>query len=143
MNGNLDCLKCLIKASANIWIKNKRGDYPIHSIINTIASNKSNNKSVEYTQLFGKRRKIMLIFLFFFFLLGIIRYIFFIYPNKVNIQNDERRTPLHLAASYGDIEICRLLLECGARVNSFVQNVAVSKKILNVKKNRQQKYSNK
>ncbi len=55
-----------------------------------------------------------------------IRYIFQLYPTKINIQNDEQRTPLHLAASLGDIEMCQILIECGARVNSFIQTSAVS-----------------
>ncbi len=55
-----------------------------------------------------------------------IRYIFQLYPTKINIQNDEQKTPLHLAASLGDIEMCQILIECGARVNSFIQTSAVS-----------------
>ncbi|CAF4133445.1 unnamed protein product, partial [Rotaria socialis] len=53
-----------------------------------------------------------------------IRYIFQLNPNKINIQNDDRRTPLHLAASLGEIEICEILIECGAKVNSLIQTVA-------------------
>ena len=45
---------------------------------------------------------------------------------KINIQNDEHRTPLHLAASLGDIEMCKVLIECGARVNSFIRTSSVS-----------------
>jgi ankyrin repeat protein len=56
----------------------------------------------------------------------VIRYIFQLYPTKINIQNDEQKTPLHLAASLGDIEMCQILIECGARVNSFIQTSAVS-----------------
>ncbi len=44
----------------------------------------------------------------------------------MNIQNGEHRTPLHLAASLGDIEMCKLLIECGARINSFIQTSSVS-----------------
>ena len=31
----------------DIWIKNKRGDYPIHEAINTISSNKLRNQTNE------------------------------------------------------------------------------------------------
>ncbi|CAF2384298.1 unnamed protein product [Rotaria sp. Silwood2] len=106
-NGNLDCLKCLIKSNANIWIKNKRGDYPIHEVINTISLNKIRNQTIEYSHIFV-----------------VIRYIFHIYPNKINIENDDNRTPLHLAASLGDIDTCQVLIECGARINSFTRNLA-------------------
>ena len=58
--------------------------------------------------------------------LDVIRYIFQLYPNKINIRNDEQRTPLHLAASLGDIEMCKVLIQCGARINSFIQTSAVS-----------------
>ncbi|CAF3394398.1 unnamed protein product [Rotaria sp. Silwood1] len=106
-NGNLECLKCLIKSNANIWLKNKRGDCPIHELINTLSLNKIRNQKIEYSQIFA-----------------VIRYIFQIYPNKINIQNDEHRTPLHLAASLGDIDTCQVLIECGAKINSFVRNLA-------------------
>jgi len=56
----------------------------------------------------------------------LVRYIFQLYPKKINIQNDEHRTPLHLAASLGDIDMCKVLIECGARVNSFIQTPSVS-----------------
>ncbi len=59
-------------------------------------------------------------------ILDVIRYIFHLYPNKVNIQNGEYRTPLHLAASLGDIAMCEVLIQCGARVNSFIQTSGVS-----------------
>ena len=39
MKGNLDCLKYLIQANANIWVKNKRGDCPIHEVINNKVQN--------------------------------------------------------------------------------------------------------
>lgn len=61
-----------------------------------------------------------------YFILDVIRYIFQLYPKKINIQNDEHRTSLHLAASLGDIEMCKVLIECGARVNSFIQTPSVS-----------------
>jgi ankyrin repeat protein len=51
----------------------------------------------------------------------------------VNIQNGEHRTPLHLAASLGDIEMCKLLIECGARINSFIQTSSVSYYFLIIK----------
>ncbi|CAF3630197.1 unnamed protein product [Rotaria socialis] len=105
--GNLDCLTILMKSSANIWLKNKRGDYPIHEAINTISTNKSRNQTTKTEQIFA-----------------CIRYIFQLNPNKINIQNDDRRTPLHLAASLGEIEICESLIECGAKVNSLIQTVA-------------------
>ncbi|CAF0962055.1 unnamed protein product [Rotaria sordida] len=104
-NGNLDCLKYLIKSNANIWIKNKRGDYPIHEVINILSLKKVHNQTIEYSKIFA-----------------VIRYIFLIYPKKINIQNDEHRTPLHLAASLGDIDTCQILIECGARINSFMRN---------------------
>ncbi|CAF3490731.1 unnamed protein product [Rotaria socialis] len=105
--GNLDCLTILMKSSANIWLKNKRGDYPIHEAINTISTNKSRNQTTKTEQIFA-----------------CIRYIFQLNPNKINIQNDDRRTPLHLAASLGEIEICEILIECGAKINSLIQTVA-------------------
>ncbi|CAM2707318.1 unnamed protein product [Rotaria socialis] len=105
--GNLDCLTILMKSSANIWLKNKRGDYPIHEAINTISTSKSRNQTTKTEQIFA-----------------CIRYIFQLNPNKINIQNDDRRTPLHLAASLGEIEICESLIECGAKINSLIQTVA-------------------
>ncbi|CAF3920329.1 unnamed protein product [Rotaria magnacalcarata] len=106
-DGNLDCLQVLMKSSANIWLKNKRGDYPIHEAINTISTNKSRNQIIQNEQIFA-----------------VIRYIFQLNPNKINIQNDNHRTPLHLAASLGEIETCEILIECGAKINSLIQTVA-------------------
>jgi hypothetical protein len=63
-----------------------------------------------------------------YFILDVIRYIFQLYPKKINIQNDEHRTPLHLAASLGDIDTCGVLIECGARINSFIRTSAVSER---------------
>jgi ankyrin repeat protein len=61
-----------------------------------------------------------------FFFVEVIRYIFKFYPNKINIQNDEHRTPLHLAASLGDIDTCQVLIKSGARINSFIRTSSVS-----------------
>jgi ankyrin repeat protein len=58
--------------------------------------------------------------------LDILRYVLQLYPKRINIQNDEHKTPLHLAANLGDITICKVLIECGARVNSIIQTSAVS-----------------
>ncbi|CAF4397912.1 unnamed protein product, partial [Adineta steineri] len=51
LNGNLDCLKQLIKYNANIWIKNKRGDYPVHEAVNAISLSKVHHDTDEYLQL--------------------------------------------------------------------------------------------
>ena len=56
----------------------------------------------------------------------VVRYMLEMYPKKVNIPNGELRTPLHLAASLGDLPMCQLLIKCGARVNAFVHTSAVS-----------------
>jgi len=63
-----------------------------------------------------------------FFFSEVIRYIFELYPNRINIQNDEHRTPLHLSASLGDIDTCAILIECRARVNSFIRTKSVSER---------------
>ncbi|CAF4599735.1 unnamed protein product [Rotaria sp. Silwood1] len=111
LKGNINCLKHLIECNADIWIKNKRGDYPIHEAINSISLSKLRNKNNDLSQLQTGY-------------FDVVRYILQLYPKKVNIQNDEHRTPLHLAASLGDISMCKLLIECGARVNSFIQTKA-------------------
>jgi hypothetical protein len=87
-------------------LKNKHGDYPIHETIHTLSSKKLTN---EYQQI-----------------RTVIEYIFQLYSNKINIQNDEHRTLLHLAASLGDIETCNFLIRCGARVNSLIRTSSVS-----------------
>jgi hypothetical protein len=79
------------------------------------------------TGYFGIQKNSFLFFSFIIYLFkDLVRYIFQLYPKKINIQNDEHRTPLHLAASLGDIEMCKILIECGARVNSFIQTSSVS-----------------
>jgi hypothetical protein len=98
-----------MKYNANIWIQNKRGDYPVHE---AIVFYKLRNQSESQTGC-----------------LDIVRYIFQLYPKKINIQNDEYKTPLHLAANLGDINMCNVLIECGARVNSFIQTSRVSRPI--------------
>ena len=35
--GNLDCLKELLHFNANLYLKNKRGDYPIHEVIQSLS----------------------------------------------------------------------------------------------------------
>ena len=55
---------------------------------------------------------------------------FELYPNHIHIRNDERRTPLHLAASLGEIDTCQLLLECGARIHSLIRTSAVRSDLL-------------
>ncbi|CAF1385548.1 unnamed protein product [Adineta ricciae] len=105
--GNLVCLKHLLEAHANIWIKNKRGDYPIHEAINLLVTNKARKATDESTKIYE-----------------IIRYIFKLYPYKIAVQNDERRTPLHLAASLGDIDTCEVLIQCGANSNTFIRTNA-------------------
>ena len=99
-------MKSLIQWKANLWIKNKRGDCPIHETINTLPSKNLTN---EYAST-----------------LAAIRYILKLYPKRINIINDEHRTPLHLAASLGDIEACTMLIQCGARVNAFMRTPSVS-----------------
>lgn len=38
-------------------------------------------------------------------------------PGLVNFRDYDRRTPLHIAASEGHLEICKLLLERGSKIN--------------------------
>ncbi|KAL3922721.1 MAG: hypothetical protein SGILL_002051 [Bacillariaceae sp.] len=38
-------------------------------------------------------------------------------PQLVNFRDYDRRTPLHIAASEGHLELCQLLLERGAKIN--------------------------
>ncbi len=38
-------------------------------------------------------------------------------PSLINFRDYDRRTPLHIAASEGHLEICKLLIERGARIN--------------------------
>ncbi|CAF1099861.1 unnamed protein product [Rotaria sordida] len=109
LKGNINCLKCLIEHNADIWIKNKRGDYPIHEAINSISFSKFRNEKNDQLQ-----REC----------LDFVRFILQLYPKKVNIQNSEHRTSLHLAANFGDVTMCKILIECGARVNSFIQTTA-------------------
>ena len=47
-------MKHLLEAHANIWIKNKRGDYPIHEAINLLATNKTRKATDESTKIYGK-----------------------------------------------------------------------------------------
>ncbi len=58
--GNIDCLKRLIKYNADIWIKNKRDDYPIHEAITSISFSKHHNQINDFSQLrtgcFGRRK---------------------------------------------------------------------------------------
>jgi hypothetical protein len=54
LKGNLVCLKYLIKSNANIWIKNKCGDYPIHEAINALSVR---NETTEYSKVVGKKKK--------------------------------------------------------------------------------------
>ena len=55
-----------------------------------------------------------------------IRYLFRLYPDRINVLDEEHRTPLHLAASLGDIDTCRVLIECGATVNALLRTSTVS-----------------
>ncbi|CAF5180200.1 unnamed protein product, partial [Rotaria magnacalcarata] len=103
LKGNIDCLKFLIEYNGDIWVKNKRGDYPIHEAINAVPLSKLRNQNNDQLQKDCS---------------DVVRFILQLYPKKINIQNDENRTPLHLAASLGDINMCKVLIECGARVNS-------------------------
>jgi ankyrin repeat protein len=102
-----------VKSNADIWIKNKRGDYPINEAVHAVSFTKVHHQTNEFQQLqIG--------------CFDIIRYVFKLYPKKINIRNGEQRTPLHLAASLGDIEMCQVLIQCGARINAFIQTTAVS-----------------
>ncbi|CAF3420324.1 unnamed protein product [Rotaria socialis] len=111
LKGNIDCLKFLIEYNGDIWVKNKRGDYPIHEAINAVSLSKLRNQNNDQLQLQKGCS-------------DVVRFILQLYPKKINIQNDENRSPLHLAASLGDINMCNVLIECGARVNSFIQTSA-------------------
>lgn len=128
--GNIDCLKRLVKSNADIWIKSKRGDYPIHEAVNAISFSKLHHQINELPQLrigcFGTRKFSFFLYSTDLFLVDVVRYIFELSPKKINIRNGEQRTSLHLAASLGDIEMCQVLIQCGARINSFIQTSAVS-----------------
>lgn len=38
-------------------------------------------------------------------------------PSMVNFRDYDRRTPLHIAASEGHLDLCQLLLQHGAKIN--------------------------
>lgn len=57
LKGNLNCLKLLIKSKGNIWIKNKRGDYPIHETISGLSNNKIPKETSENSQIYGEKMK--------------------------------------------------------------------------------------
>lgn len=124
-------MKHLIEHNADIWKKNKHGDYPIHEAINAVSLIKVRNEKSDISKLqnnclstedcFLSIRRLLYVLLSDF-----IRYIFQLYPTKIHIRNGDNRTSLHLAASLGDIETCQVLIGCGARINSFIKTTAVS-----------------
>ncbi len=117
--GNIDCLKCLVKSNADIWIKSKRGDYPIHEAVHAASFSKLQHQTNELPQVQIN-------------CFDIVRYIFELYPTKINIRNSEQRTSLHLAASLGNIEMCQVLIQYGARINSFIQTSAVNYSLIGI-----------
>lgn len=54
-----------------------------------------------------------------------IRYVFRLYPDRINVADGEHRTALHLAASLGDLDTCRVLIGCEARVNALLRTSTV------------------
>jgi hypothetical protein len=113
LTGNVDCLKRLIQLNADIWIRNKRDDYPIHEAVNSMVISKRYHSTDELNRVQVACR-------------DTVRYILTLYPSKVNCLNGEHRTLLHLAASLGDTQMCQVLIECGAQVNIFIRTSAVS-----------------
>ena len=117
LKGNLESLKCLLHNHADAWIRNKRGDYPIHEAVGAGVLDKN------HAETFEKRK-------------DLVRYILKLYPKRSECRNGEQRTCLHLAASLGDKAMCDVLIECGTRINSFVQTNAVCSTNKSEKKSR-------
>lgn len=128
LKGNLDCLKRLLASHADIWVKNKHGDYPVHEAIQALSFSKlhqNEERSQLQTGCCGTPN--LSTFLSTFLLLAdIIRHIFQLYPKNINIRNDEEQTPLHQAARLGHIDMCEVLIASGAQVNALIHTVAVS-----------------
>ena len=89
--GLYNSVKTLEKHGADLWIRNSRGDYPIHEAIHS-----------------GRK--------------DLISWLLNVNPESVNFTNDEGRTLLHIAALYDKIEICKVLMDQGAFVNSIMRN---------------------
>ena len=128
MKGNLDCLKRLLASHADIWVKNKHEDYPVHEAIQALSFSKL-HQNEERSQLqtgccgtpnLSSSPSAS------FLLADIIRHIFELYPKNLSIRNGEEQTPLHLAARLGHIDICELLIASGAQVNAMIHTAAVS-----------------
>ena len=134
VRGNLDSVKYLLQFRANMWMKNKRGDCPVHEAIQSLShpstpeqEDKDRQKRIN---IFGKKNPKKTVNDLEALFSAILRYLFDLYPEHIHIRNDERRTPLHLAASLGEIDTCQLLLECGARIHSLIRTSAVRSNLL-------------
>lgn len=106
LKGNLLDLQRLADHQADLWIRNKRGDYPIHEAVSASVLDKTHSETLQ-------QRK------------ELVRDLLKRNPKQIECRNSEERTLLHLAASLGETEMCEVLIDCGARVNSFVRTNAV------------------
>ena len=61
VRGNLDSVKDLIQWGANLWMKNKRGDYPVHEAIQSLAhpqtSEQDDDDRQKRANIFGKAKR--------------------------------------------------------------------------------------
>lgn len=86
--GQLETVKILYARKGNLWLRNVRGDLPLHE---AAAS--------------GRRE--------------LVQWLLETKRNKVNVTSNDGKTILHIAASNDNTDMCKILLDLGAHVNSI------------------------
>ena len=109
--GQLETLKILSQNGANLWLKNSRGDLPLHEAV------KSGRKGLLLTAYFSP----VVIFQS-LLLTELVRWLLEQLPSGAEFPNSIGKTPLHVACFNGNIEMCQVLIDSGMDVNALMKS---------------------
>ncbi|KAM7289939.1 uncharacterized protein ISCGN_030067 [Ixodes scapularis] len=127
--GQSETLKILAQHGANLYMRNLRGDLPLHEAVQSGRKAKGQSETLKILAQHGAN-------LYMRNLRGdlplheavqsgrkdLVQWLLELQPSAVNSPNNNGRSALHVAAIANSVEMCKVLMDKGAEVNPVMRN---------------------